>query len=235
MVILAFDTSTKTASVALLQNEVLIVEQIINTRKNHGETLLSAIESILAVAGMQIDDIELVAVTIGPGSFTGLRVGAGTAKGLAFSKGIPIVGVSTLDAMAANAPSKKITICPMLDARKNEVYTAFYRMNRTGFPVRITDERVISPELLLADIDEDILYLGDGALAYGNLIRSKMHNKAHFVPAPLNYIRASSVGLIGLKKFHDGDTLNSLMLTPRYVRLSEAETKGRAIKEGPST
>lgn len=225
MLTLAFDTSTKTASVALLKEETLLIEHFINTGKNHGETLLPAIENILAVAGVGIAEIELLAVTVGPGSFTGLRVGASTAKGLAFSEGTPIVGVSTLDALAANVNSGNIMICPMLDARKKEVYTALYRMSGTGFPERITDEQVISPEILLADMDEDILCLGDGALAYGELIRLMMPDKAHFVPDQLNYIRASSVGLIGLKKFRGGDILNSLKFTPRYIRLSEAEKK----------
>ena len=225
MLTLAFDTSTKTASVALLKGEILLIEQFINTGKNHGETLLPAIENILTIAGIGIAEIGLLAVTVGPGSFTGLRVGASSAKGLAFSKGTPIVGVSTLDALAANVTSGSMKICPMLDARKKEVYAALYRISETGFPERITDEQVISPEILLADMDEEILCLGDGAIAYGDLIRLKMSDKAHFVPGPLNYIRASSVGLIGLKKFHDGDSLNSLKLTPRYLRLSEAETK----------
>ena len=225
MVTLAFDTSTKTESVAVLRGEILLVEQFINTGKNHGETLLPVIENILSVAGVRIDEIELLAVTIGPGSFTGLRVGVSTAKGLALSEGTPIVGVSTLDALASNVTSSNITICPMLYARKKEVYAAFYRLSRTGSLERMTDERVISPEMLLAGIDEDILCLGDGALAYGDLIRLMMTDKAHFVPGPLNHIRASSVGLIGLKKFHDGDTLNAVRVAPRYLRLSEAETK----------
>lgn len=225
MVTLAFDTSTKTASVALLRGEKLLVEQFINTGKNHGETLLPAIENVLAVAGIRIDEVALLAVTVGPGSFTGLRVGASTAKGLAFAEGIPIVGVSTLDALAANVNERDITICSMLDARKNEVYTALYRLSNTGFPERITDERVISPEMALEELDGDVLCLGDGALAYKELIRSIVPEKARFVPEPLNYIRASSVGLIGLKKFHDGDILNSLELAPRYLRLSEAEKK----------
>ena len=225
MMTLAFDTSTKAESVALLQDEILLVEHFINTGKNHGETLLPAIENILSVAGVRIDEIDLLAVTVGPGSFTGLRVGVSTAKGLAFSQGTPIVGVSTLDALAANVTSSNITICPMLDARKKEVYTAFYRLSGAGFLERMTDERVISPETLLTGIDEDILCLGDGALAYGEFIRLMMTDKAHFVPGPLNHIRASSVGVIGLKKFRDGDTLNSLKVAPRYLRLSEAEKR----------
>jgi tRNA threonylcarbamoyladenosine biosynthesis protein TsaB len=227
MMTLAFDTSTKTGSVALLKDEILLVEQFMNTGKNHGETVHPAIRQILSAAGIGIGDVNLLAVTVGPGSFTGLRIGAGTAKGLAFAEEIPIVGVSTLEALAANVSGSTLTICPMLDARKGEVYTAFYRFDGAGFPGKVSDEQVVSPEILLAGVDQTTLFLGDGAIAYEGLIRSTLFDKAHFVPEPFNYIRAASVGLIGLKKFCDGDSLNSLIFAPRYLRLSEAETKKR--------
>ncbi|MBN2254825.1 MAG: tRNA (adenosine(37)-N6)-threonylcarbamoyltransferase complex dimerization subunit type 1 TsaB [Deltaproteobacteria bacterium] len=230
MITLAFDTSTKTGSFALLKDKILLVEQFMNTGRNHGETVHPAIRQILSAAGIGIGDVNLLAVTVGPGSFTGLRIGAGTAKGLAFAEETLIVGVSTLDALAANASGSALTICPMLDARKGEVYTAFYRAAGADFPERISDERVISPEILLTDMDRPVLFLGDGAIAYEGLIRSILADKAHFVPDPFNYIRAASVGLIGLKKFRDGDSLNSLIFAPRYLRLSEAET--RKLTEG---
>jgi tRNA threonylcarbamoyladenosine biosynthesis protein TsaB len=225
MIILAFDTSTKTGSVALLQDETLLVELFINTGKNHGETVHPAIRQVLETAGIGIADVDLLAVTVGPGSFTGLRIGAGAAKGLAFAGETPIVGVSTLDALAANIAESAPTICPMLDARKGEVYTAFYRFDGTRFPERVSEERVISPEILLKGIDRPVLFLGDGAVVYEDLIRSVLAEKARFVPEPFNYIRAASVGLIGLKNFRDGDSLNSLIFAPRYLRLSEAETR----------
>lgn len=222
---LAFDTSTKSASVALLRDTSILVERLVNVDKNHGETLLPEIMNVLAMANVVLDDVELFAVTTGPGSFTGLRIGAATVKGLAVSADRPIAGVSSLDALAFNIPYSSTLICPMLDARKQEVYTALYRPRINAFPERILDEQVVAPGTFLENIDDEVIFLGDGAQAYEDIIKTSLPGNAHIAPRHLNYIRASSVGLIGLKKFYDGDTLDTLTFAPRYLRVSEAEAK----------
>lgn len=232
MITMAVDTSTKSGSVALLRDGILIGEKFVNTGKHHGASVHAAIGQILTAAGIGISEVDLLAVTVGPGSFTGLRIGVGTVKGLAFAGGIPVVGVSTLTALAANVSGQARVICPMLDARKGEVYTAFYQHGDGGVPERVSHERVVSPEVVLTDVTGPTLFLGDGAVAYEGIIRSVLADKAHFVPEPFNYIRAASVGVIGLKKFRDGDTLNPLMCAPRYLRLSEAETRRVSEEKG---
>jgi len=225
LLILAFDASTKTSSVALLRDNAVLVECFVNIEKNHGETLLPEVVNLLDKGNLKLEEIDLFAVTVGPGSFTGLRIGASTVKGLAFSTGKPIVGVSSLDALALNLSNSLITICPMLDARKKEVYTALYKAKEADFPEKIMNEKVIDPGEFLECIDEEIIFLGDGALQYEGIIREKLPGKSHFASYHLNYIRASSVGLIGLKKFYDGDILNLITFTPQYLRVSEAEAK----------
>ncbi len=227
MLILASDTSTKTASVALLRDRTIVAESFINIGKNHGETLLPEIMDLLSSGNTTLDEIDLFAVTIGPGSFTGLRVGASTVKGLAFATGRPVVGVSTLETLASNLSNSLIAICPMLDARKGEVYTALYRPEKADFPKEIVSEEVMDPGEFLEGVDEDVIFLGDGAVSYMDIIRKRLPDKSHFAISHLNYIRASSAGLIGLKKFRDGDTLDLLTFTPRYLRVSEAEAKGK--------
>ena len=201
MLILASDTSTKTASVALLRDRTIVAESFINTGKNHGETLLPEIVNLLSSGNTKLDEIDLFAVTTGPGSFTGLRIGVSTVKGLAFATGRPVVGVSTLETLASNLSNSVIAICPMLDARKGEVYTALYRPEEADFPKEIVSEEVTDPGEFLEGVDEDVIFLGDGALSYMDIIRKKLPDKSHFALSHLNYIRASSAGLIGLKKF----------------------------------
>jgi tRNA threonylcarbamoyladenosine biosynthesis protein TsaB len=225
MVTLAVDTASKTASVALLEGTTILGESFLNIGKNHGETLLPEIKALLTRNSVAIDEIDLFAVTLGPGSFTGLRIGASTIKGLAFTVGKPVEGVCTLDALALNMSDISMMICPMLDARKKEVYTALYKPAGDNFPEKIVDEVVSDPEHFVKDISENVMFLGDGALLYRNVIREILPDKSHFASDHLNYIRASSVGLIGLKKFYDGETLNLLTFTPEYLRVSEAEAK----------
>jgi tRNA threonylcarbamoyladenosine biosynthesis protein TsaB len=227
MLILASDSSTKTASVALLRDSAIVAESFINIGRNHGETFLPEIVNLLSMGNTRLDEIDLFVVTIGPGSFTGLRIGLSTVKGLAFATGRSVVGVSTLETLASNLSNSLIAICPMLDARKGEVYTALYRPEEADFPKEIVSEGVTDPGEFLKGVDEDVIFIGDGALSYTDIIRKKLPGKSHFALSPLNYIRASSAGLIGLKKFRDGDILDLLTFTPRYLRVSEAEAKGK--------
>lgn len=225
MLTLAIDTSTKTGSVALLKSASILAECFTNAGINHSETLLPTIETVLSVGGVEIGEVDLFALTTGPGSFTGLRIGASTVKGLALATGKPVVGVSTMDALALNVADSTITICPMLDARKREVYTARYRPVKNGMPEKLESEKVVDAEEFLKSLNEDVIFLGDGAKNYVGLIREILPDRSCFASPHLQYVKASAVGLIGMKKFSDGDILELMTFTPQYLRLSEAEVK----------
>jgi len=222
MNILALDTSAESSSVALLDDGIIGAEFSLNRGRRHEETLLVTINALLAQAGITVDAIDLFSVTVGPGSFTGLRVGLATMKGFAFAIGKPIVAVSTLAALAANIPHADIPVCPVLDARRGDVYTATYRIEAGGLPAMITAERVTTPEELAEGVDGTVLFVGDGVIQYEDLIRDRLADRAVMAPPSCNVIRAGTVGLIGLKKYRDGDILGPRELVPRYLRSSYA-------------
>lgn len=225
MNILAMDTSQKTVSVALLADETILVDTFINRGINHSAVLLPAIEKACQMAGLTVDGVDLFALTIGPGSFTGLRIGASTVKGLALATGKPVVGISTLEALAQNGKSSTRLICPLLDAQKNQVYTAYYRVNADGWVERTTEERVMNVEALLRNLNEEVLFLGDGAGIYAELIRKVLRKKAFFAASHQQHVRAGAVGFLGRNKFLNGDLLDILRFTPHYLRPSEAEVR----------
>jgi len=224
MNILAIDTSTDSASVALLDDENVLVEFCFNTKRRHEETLLDAIDTLLSHGGVKPSEIDLFAVTVGPGSFTGLRVGLSTTKGLAFAAKKPIAGVSALAALAFNIPNCENAICPMLDAKRGEIYTAIYRVEKGGIPEMTGEERVTTPEKLLSELNDDTMFLGNGATLYAGMVREMLPERSSFAPPSFNYIRAGGVGLIGLKKYFDGDISRADDLVPRYLRSSYAGT-----------
>jgi tRNA threonylcarbamoyladenosine biosynthesis protein TsaB len=222
---LAIDTSTNSASVALLDDDTIVAEIYFNTQKRHEETLLDAINTLLSYGQVKPSEIGLFAVTVGPGSFTGLRVGLSTAKGLAFAAKKPIVAVSTLMALACNVPTGDNEVCPMLDAKGGQVYAAIYRIGSDGIPEMIGGERVATPEKLLDQINARTTFLGNGSTLYADMINGMLSEKAAFVPKSFNYIRAGVVGLIGLKKYFDDDITQTNVLVPVYLRSSYAESK----------
>ena len=225
MITLAIDTATKTAGVALLGDERILAEYFFDLPVNHSETVLPAVHRGLELAGIGIADVGLIALTVGPGSFTGLRIGASTVKGLALATGTPAVGVSTLEALAYNAVGFHGVICPLLDARKGEVYAGLYRADGEGFPEAVMEERVATPAEILPHVQGDALFLGDGLAAAAGLIALRPGDITHFLPPNLQTIRASSVALLGRRKRQRGETLDLTTFVPRYLRRSEAEIR----------
>lgn len=223
MITLAIDTATKTAGVALLRDEATLVEYFFNLDVNHSETVLPAVHQGLSLAGIGVDDVDLFALTVGPGSFTGLRIGASTVKGLALATGKPVVGVSSLEALAYNAVDFPGLICPMFDARKGEVYAALYRRNEEGFLDTVQEERATTPGQFLPCIEGQVLFLGDGLAEHEELIRLSFRERAHFASPNRQAVRASSVALIGRRVHGRGERLDVVSFVPRYLRRSEAE------------
>jgi tRNA threonylcarbamoyladenosine biosynthesis protein TsaB len=168
-------------------------------------------------------EIDAFALTVGPGSFTGLRVGMGVVKGLALATGKPVVGVSALDALALNASGSSINICTVLDAGRESIYTALYRPRAGGVPERIIEERIVSAAEFLEGLGEDTLFLGYGSRSYAELINKKLQDKASIALPYLNNLRASAVGFIGLKKICEDDILDIKTAVPRYLHSSYAK------------
>jgi len=225
MLILAIDTSTRTASVSLLKNDDILSEIFINLGVNHSIALLPALYDLCTLSCVKPSSVDLFVCTIGPGSFTGLRIGASTVKGLALAAGKPVVGVSTLDALAYNLIGSKMLICPILDAKKTEVYTALYRTGDDNVLEKTGSERVTDIEEFLRSIDEETIFVGDGAIKYARLIDGIMPGRSHFASPCNQYVKAAAVGILGKKKYSGEDVLDLITFTPIYLRPSEAEMK----------
>jgi tRNA threonylcarbamoyladenosine biosynthesis protein TsaB len=225
MLILAIDTSSKSASIALLRDDDILSEVFLNLDVNHSVVLLPALHHLLRLSRIEQNEIDLFACTIGPGSFTGLRVGASTIKGLALATGKPIAGVSSLEALAFNIAGREIPVCPMLDARKGQVYTALYRTGRNYTLETMEAERVTDVRGFLQCIDEEVIFVGDGSVKYAGLIMEMLPGKCYFASGCHQHVRAAVVGVMGKKKYLEGDVLDSVTFAPVYIRASDAEMK----------
>jgi tRNA threonylcarbamoyladenosine biosynthesis protein TsaB len=222
---LAIDTSTSSASAALIRDSDVVFEVLFNLGPNYSTTMLPVIDEICSMSGTAIGEMDLFVCTVGPGSFTGIRNGLSTMKGFAYASGKPVVGVSTLEALAWNLAGACVPVCPMLDARKQQVYTALYHPGANEALERKGGEVVTDVGLFLQTVNEDVMFLGDGAEKYSELIKESLPGKARFAFGPQNRIRASVVGILGEKKFHGGKWTDPIFLSPHYLRVSEAEAK----------
>ncbi len=227
MNMLALDTSSKTVGIALLQDRDVLVETFFNLGINASLLLMPAIEKVLRDAELSVERIDLWACTLGPGSFTGLRIGIGTVKGLAVATGRPVVGVSTLEALAFNGIQADLLLCPMMDAQRDQVYTALYRPEPGFCLQRVGEERLVELAAFLPTIDERALFLGDGAIKYRQRIQEMLPGRSLFAAPHLHAVRASAVGLLGMDQYERGEVLDLLTFAPQYLRLSEAEVKLR--------
>ena len=224
MKILAFETSAKAGSVALYENGKLLAESYQNTGLTHSQTLMVMAEDVLRQCNLTAQDVDAVAVAQGPGSFTGVRIGVAAAKGFAWGKQIPCYGVSTLEAMAESLGIYEGIVCPVMDARRSQVYNALFRAEK-GSLSRITEDRAIS----LADLGEElknstnpVFLVGDGANLCYNTLESKVPN---LVLPPEHHLhqRAVGVGLLAANMARAGIAPSGAELTPNYLRLSQAE------------
>ena len=218
MNLLAIESSAVTSGVALLQDGRLLAQSMSDCGLTHSKTLMPQVEQLLATCALTPSDLSLIAVPHGPGSFTGVRIGVSCAAGLAFAAGIPALGVSTLEAMAYGASYRDGLVCPVMDARRNEVYTALFRIEN-GAVTRLTDDCAIPITLLaerLAAYDAPAYLVGDGAhLAHEQIPNTRL------APVHVRKQRADGVALCALARF--GEAVNAKDLAPVYLRLSQAE------------
>lgn len=225
MKILAVDTSTRTGSAAVLEDDTMVAELQVSSSETHAKRLMTVIDATLHLAGLGLEALDAFAVTIGPGSFTGLRIGISAVKGLAFATGKPVTGVSTLDALAYQFPWFPDLVCPLLDARKGEVYTALYRCGAREALEKVSSDCAVRPKEWLAGIQGVCLFVGDGAVAYKETIEDILGQRARFAPFYLHAPRASVVGALGLEQIKRAETADVSELVPLYIRKSDAEIK----------
>jgi tRNA threonylcarbamoyladenosine biosynthesis protein TsaB len=219
--LLTIDTSSTTCSVAITSGGRLVVEYLLNQDRPMSGQLLKSVEMAVADAAMTFADLDGFGVALGPGSFTGLRVGVATVKGLALAANKPVAGFSSLAMLAMNLPWAGYQVCAMLDARKSEVYTAIYRC--TDQPVALRAESVIAPGQFLTTINETTIFVGEGALRYREQITAALGALAIFPPSTCHVPRASSGALLAAAAFARGDLPPLPALNPVYIRPSEAE------------
>ena len=222
MYILGIETSTKTGSVAIVSEDGVIAQYSLNIEVTHSERLMSTVDRVLTDTGFQMADMDGYAVAIGPGSFTGLRIGLAAVKGLALVTGKPVAAVPTLKALAWNLPYAAYPVCPMLDARKNEVYAATYRFEGTALVHVMTDE-VISLSRLSGRISEKTLFTGEASRLFHKDILEIFGDRALFAPISAILPSAAAVAEIGLDMIKSGNQADPDSLTPMYIRRPEAE------------
>lgn len=222
MNILAIDTASATGSVAVINGESLLAEITVARRETHSRRLMDMVDMALKMAGLALEQVDGFAFTKGPGSFTGLRIGLGAIKGLAVITGKPLVGVSALEVLAIQSMDQTRLICPMMDARNNEVYCGRYRLSNRGI-VPMSDERALPPEEAVAGLEEPCLLTGDGAERYRSLFEKRLEKHARFSDTAQGIIRASTVARLSLSRFQAGQTEDVRSVTPVYLRKSYAE------------
>lgn len=233
--ILAIDNSTLYGNVALTSPQGVLAERSLLSRLTHSKRLLTALEEILTESEIDWSDLAAVAVCLGPGSFTGLRISLATVKGIAMATNLPLIGVSSLDGLAAQLPFTRHQICAMVDARKQEVYTAFYKSNHHGEVQRRSDYLVLGAEALVGRISEPTIFAGDGVAVYGDYLHKMLGDMALFAPKEIIFPRAATIGSLALSLYAQKIFLDPASATPLYVRASDAEIQRRKKTEQPGS
>lgn len=223
MKILGIDTSTPIGSVALIDGDNLVAEHTLNIVQAHSSRLMPAIDSVLKWGNITVDDLDGCAVGIGPGSFTGIRIGVATIKSICYAVDKPIVGVSTLEAIAYNLRWSNSIICPLLDARRSEIYGAIFEGNTKW--QRLSEDLCLPIEDFLdrmkekASPDCPIHFVGDGLATYGNVVRENLGERAHLADTIFNVPRGAAIAHLGAQRLQHGDNDNYWTLVPNYVRV----------------
>lgn len=244
MRVLAIDSSGLTATVAVVEDTQTVAEYTINYKKTHSQTLLPMIDEVVKMTELDLNTIDAIAVAGGPGSFTGLRIGSATAKGLGFALNKPLIHVPTVDGLAYNVYGCEDVICPIMDARRNQVYTGIYTFSKKAgtkegsnlvepvFQV-IKMQMAVSIEELAERLNRyrrPVVFLGDGVPVYENILAEKLTVPYSFAPAYMNRQRAAVVGTLGIQYYKAGKFETAEEHRPDYLRVSQAERE-RAQRE----
>ena len=224
MRILALDSSGLVATVAIVEDEQTVAEYTVNYKKTHSQTLLPMLDEIVKMTEFDLNTIDAIAVAGGPGSFTGLRIGSATAKGLGLALNKPLIHVPTVDGMAYNLFGCKGLICPMMDARRNQVYTGIYRFEQE-FEI-VEEQMAIAVQELIEKLNaygEKVTFLGDGVPVYAKQLEEGLKVPYSFAPAHVNRQSAAAVGTLGMRYFAEDKTETAREHQPDYLRVSQAE------------
>ena len=232
MKILALDSSGIVASVAIMEDNNLLAEYTVNYKKTHSQTLLPMLDEVVKMTEMDLNTVDAIAVAAGPGSFTGLRIGSATAKGLGLALQKPLIEVPTVDALAYNLYDIKGLICPIMDARRSQVYTGIYRFEEHRLVPLENQWAAAITELLekLNELGEPVTFLGDGVPVFRDVIARTLKVPYSFAPAHVNKQRAAAVAALGAVYYKEGKTVSAREHCPEYLRVSQAERE-RAEKE----
>lgn len=225
MRILALDSSGLVASVAIASEEALLAEYTINYKRTHSQTLLPMLDEIIRMADLDISDIDAIAISAGPGSFTGLRIGSATAKGLGLALDKPIIPIPTVDGLAYNLYGTDKMVCPIMDARRDQVYTGLYEFIDDRLNV-ISPQKALSIDELVEEINQigrETIFLGDGVPIHRERIENKMKNDYEFAPIHMNRQRAGAIAALGLQYYRLGQVESADQHQPVYLRMSQAE------------
>lgn len=246
MKILAIESSALTASAAIWEDDLIVAEYMTNYKKTHSQTLMPMIEEICKMTETDVKTIDAVAISSGPGSFTGLRIGAATAKGFALALNIPLIAVPTLEAMAYNFYANSEFIVPIMDARRDQVYTGIFTFEKeksTENKISYAIKEIIEPAAMAItelieklnslgkeDCPRSVIFLGDGVLAFKETIESKAQFPYSFAPANLNRQSAAGAAAAAYDRFRQGKAVDAADFAPNYFRLSQAEREAKKNK-----
>lgn len=237
MKILALDSSGLVASAALLDEESIIAEYTLNYKKTHSQTLLPMVDEIVKMTEFDLKEIDAIAIAAGPGSFTGLRIGSATAKGLGMALDKPLISVPTLEGLACNLYGTDAVICPMMDARRKQVYTGLYSFENGTLSVLLPQTACPVTEILekCNELGRKVIFLGDGVPVYRDIIEEGMQWDYSFAPPHLNRQRAGAVGTRALDYYREGKLETAAEHAPVYLRKSQAEreleARGGSLEE----
>lgn len=225
MKILGLDSSGLVASVAIVEDDNLLGEYTVNYKKTHSQTLLPMLDEIAKMIELDLNTIDAIAIAGGPGSFTGLRIGSATAKGLGLALQKPIINVPTVDGLAYNLVGHQNMICPLMDARRNQTYTGLYRFEEEEMKV-VEPQCAVGIDEIIAKINEigkDVVFLGDGVPVFKNYIEENCKVSYRFAPAHMSKQRAGAVAVLGMQYMREGRFETAEEHKPEYLRLSQAE------------
>ena len=235
--ILALDSSGLVASVAVLEDDNCIAEYTINYKKTHSQTLLPMLDEVSRMIELDLSTVDAIAVAAGPGSFTGLRIGSATAKGLSQALGKPLIGIPTVDGLAMNLYGMDKVICPLMDARRNQTYTGLYEFVRreNGYELVVLKEQcAVALDEIVDSINEmgrEVIFLGDGVPVFKSQLEEKVSVPFSFAPASCNRQRAAAVGTLAFSYARQGKMEDAASHMPDYLRLSQAERERKEEME----
>lgn len=242
MRILALDSSGLVASVAIVDDDILIAEYTINYKKTHSQTLVPMMNEIKQMIELDLQSIDAIAVSAGPGSFTGLRIGSATAKGLGLALNKPLISIPTVDGLAYNLYGTNALVCPVMDARRNQVYTGIYAFNRKAdngetdsYEMQTIQEQCAVDIAEIADklnaLGKEVIFLGDGVPVFRERLKELLTIPYSFAPAMMNRQSAATVGALASIYYRQGKIQTAMEHEPEYLRLSQAERERKEAEE----